>query len=111
MIKLLAFDWNGTLFADMKATYEADNAVLKTLGEKEVTYKDFLRHFDIPLKNYYLGLGLSEKKIDENSELIQNVFHAYYEPRIQKVRTRSNSRKVLTWLEEQKIPAIIESNH
>lgn len=111
MIKLVALDWNGTLFADMKATYEADNAVLKALGEKGVSYRDFLKHFDIPLKKYYMGLGLSEKKIDDNAELIQKTFHDYYEPRIQKVRTRANTRKILTHLKEQKIPAIIVSNH
>lgn len=33
MIKLVAFDWNGTLFADTKAIYEADTSQVLVVGD------------------------------------------------------------------------------
>lgn len=111
MIKLVAFDWNGTLLADNHAVFEADNAVLKFLGKKPVSFHDFLEHFDVPVKNYYLALGVSEKTLGEKSRAMSETFHSYYEPRAEKVRTRSHAKIVLKWLKLQKIPSVIISNH
>ncbi|HSX19428.1 MAG TPA: HAD hydrolase-like protein [Candidatus Saccharimonadales bacterium] len=111
MIKLVAFDWNGTLLSDTYAVFHADNEVLKKLGEKEVSYGDFLKYFEVPIKNYYMSLGLSKKKVDENINLISDVFHDSYEEKAQKSRTRANTKTILKWLKKEKIPAIIISNH
>ena len=37
MIKLVVFDWNGTLLSDAVATTEADNHVLGLFGIKPLT--------------------------------------------------------------------------
>jgi len=39
MIKLVSFDWNGTILADTYAVLESDNEVLKALGKKPITLK------------------------------------------------------------------------
>lgn len=111
MIKLVAFDWNGTLFADTYAVFLGDNKVLTELGEKAVSFADFQKYFDVPVKNYYKALGISEKKVEEKSAFISEVFHAFYEPRAIKIRTRSHTKTLLKDLQKQKIPAIIISNH
>lgn len=111
MIRLVAFDWNGTLLADTYAVFDADNAVLKFLGEKPVSFPDFLKYFDVPVRNYYLSLGISPKTLDAKTEDIAKIFHNYYEPRAIKIRTRAHAKTVLKWLQEEKVPAIIISNH
>lgn len=111
MIKLVAFDWNGTIFADTNAIYEGDNEVLKLLRIKPVSLSTFRKYFDVPVKNYYLALGASEKAINEKSQQIANTFHSYYEPRAAKIRTRSNAKKLLDWLSENKVDSVIFSNH
>lgn len=111
MIKLVAFDWNGTLLSDSNAVFKADNEVLKQIGEKPVSCSDFLKYFDVPVKNYYRGLGLSVKKVEEQSEFISKVFYNSYEQLAEKTRSRSHAKTVLIWLKQNNIPAIIISNH
>lgn len=111
MIKLVAFDWNGTILADTYAVFEADNEIIKYLGLKPNTFFRFRKYFDVPVIKYFEALGADKKQLHEESEKIAKIFHDYYEPRAQKVRTRSHARTVLVWLEKQKIPTAIFSNH
>jgi phosphoglycolate phosphatase-like HAD superfamily hydrolase len=111
MIKLVAFDWNGTLIADNNAVFESDNEVLKFLGRKKVSFTDFLKHFDVPVKNYYLALGLDEKILEEKAQGISQTFHKYYEKRATKIRSRSHAKETLNWLSGEDISAVIISNH
>lgn len=111
MIKLVAFDWNGTLLADTKPIYEADNEVIKALGIKAPTFKEFLDLFDIPVKDYYVKLGAKEIDLLKNSVKLENIFHKSYERKVLKVRTRAYTKELLTFLKSKKIPAIIFSNH
>ena len=68
MIKLVAFDWNGTLLADTKPVVDADNVVLKKLGLKPITVSQFRNAFTIPLIEYYANLGIDEKMYLKNKE-------------------------------------------
>ncbi len=111
MIKLVAFDWNGTLFADTIAIFEADNEVIKFLGVKPVTFKTFLDNFDVPVKRYYMALGAKEKDLLKKSAQIARIFHSYYMNRETKIRTRAHTRDLLKFLSKQKIDSIIISNH
>ncbi len=111
MTKLVAFDWNGTLFADTISCLEGDNAVLATLGIKPLTIKQFRDKFDVPIVNFYKNVGVNPQKALENYMGKEALFHSVYEKRAAKSRTRAHTRTLLAWLKKQKIPAVIISNH
>lgn len=111
MIKLVAFDWNGTLFADSYAIYKSDLDVCKLLKIKPISFQAFQKYYDVPIKNFYLALGVSEKEFNKKAAKIANVFHRHYEERSAKLRTRSYARRLLEWLSENNIESIIFSNH
>lgn len=111
MIKLVAFDWNGTIFADTYAILDSVNEVLKFLQLKPVSLKTFQQHFDVPVTKTYLDLGIPEEASKSKALEIAKVFHSNYEIRAATVRTRAFVRQLLRWLSENKISAIIFSNH
>lgn len=111
MIKLVAFDWNGTLLSDTISCLEGDNAVLKTLGARPLTISQFRDKFDVPIINFYKNVGVEPKKALENYMQKETLFHSVYEKRAAKVRTRAHTRDLLIWLKNQKINSIIVSNH
>jgi phosphoglycolate phosphatase-like HAD superfamily hydrolase len=111
MIKLVVFDWNGTLLSDTRACQEADSKVFKHFGLKELSLKRFRETFDIPLDKFYAANGLPEKMFWENLELIQNIYHEDYEERAKRCRSRAGARNLLKWLEGQGIESVILSNH
>lgn len=111
MIKLVAFDWNGTLFADTTALADGANQVLRLFKLKPASILEYQKHFDVPVKKTYIGLGIPENRLDGKSKQIAETFHLFYEKRASNVRTRANAKKLLAWLEKNKIPSIIFSNH
>lgn len=111
MIKLVAFDWNGTIFADTHAIFESDNQIFKLLNLKPVSFQIFQKYFDVPVKNFYMALGISEKTLDEKLSQIANIFHENYEKRATKLRSRKGAKEVLEWLLKNNIDSIIFSNH
>jgi len=111
MIKLIAFDWNGTLIADTWPILEGVNLVLKSFGKKQITHKQFLEDFDVPVSIAYKKHGLDADAIDGAHEKISQIFHTYYENRIANIRTRANARKVLDHLKKKGIKCLVFSNH
>jgi len=111
LIRLVVFDWNGTLLSDTRACQEADAAVFRHFGLKALTLKGFQETFVIPLDKFYADNGLPEKTFWDNLDLIQNIFHENYEKRAKHCRSRAGARKLLKWLKEQGIESVILSNH
>ena len=111
MIKLVVFDWNGTILSDTQACWKADANVFKHFGLKELTLKRYKDTFDIPLDKFYAANGLPEKDFWENLEQIQSIFHDDYEERAKKCRSRAGARNLLKWLAERDTERIILSNH
>ncbi len=111
MIRLVAFDWNGTLFVDTLAVFAADNEALKSINHPPVSFSDFLKYFDVPVLNYYLALGVSKKVMEAKNKQMSDAFHNHYEKRAKKIRTRSHARQTLEWLRNKKIPTVFISNH
>lgn len=111
MIKLVVFDWNGTLFSDVEAAVHAANARMKFLNRPAITSKQFQDAFEIPAVKTYTNLGIDPKLLQINSIELSKTFHDAYESRARNVRTRAGAREVLTYLENQKISKIIFSNH
>lgn len=111
MIKLVAFDWNGTILSDTRACHEAVNEVLKFVNLKPVSLESYRQHFDVPVTRTYKGLGISEDDLRNNAVDLVNVFHTNYEKRASKIRTRAFAKELLRWLSRNKIKSIIFSNH
>src|SRR3989344_1926372 len=111
MIKLVAFDWNGTILSDTFAIYESDQDVARLLNINRISFKDFQKYFDVPVKRMHIALGASEEELDQKAEQIAQTFHTRYEIRAARVRTRANARELLEWLSKNNIPSIIFSNH
>jgi phosphoglycolate phosphatase-like HAD superfamily hydrolase len=111
MIKLVAFDWNGTILADTNAVVAGDNAVLKYFGRKRTTLKEVQKKFIMPIRNFYIAMGLNPKALDRNSDKMWSIFLKAYEPLENKCRSRSGAKSVLQFLQNNKIKTIIFSNH
>lgn len=111
MIKLVAFDWNGTLLADTQTVVDCTNIQLKVFGNKKIDIKIYRRTFEIPVNKFFQNIGLDPKIIQENYQKSGDIFHHEYEIRVQKLRTRSGTKKLLSWLHNQKIKSVIVSNH
>jgi phosphoglycolate phosphatase len=111
MIKLVAFDWNGTLFADTYACLDAVNQVLGNFEAKPINVTQYQQYFTVPIVGLYQGLGFDKEFILQNIPKISHIFHSYYEPRALKVRTRKGAKKILAYLANKQINCLIFSNH
>lgn len=111
MIKLVAFDWNGTLIADAKLAVTADNYALRPFIKKPISLQKFRDHFMIPILGYLSALGMSRNKYLYHSEEINRRFNQYYEARVDRCRTRGGVKAALKFLKQNKITSIIYSNH
>lgn len=111
MIKLVAFDWNGTLLADTNACVKAESKARKYFGYRPTTVKELQKTFDIPIKKYWLEMGMKKSFFNKNSDKIQHEFYKHYEPLESHCRSRAGAKKLLLWLQGEKINAVIYSNH
>jgi len=111
MIKLVAFDWNGTLLADTQATLNSDNFALKKMGLKTITLRQYQQAFDIPIMKYWENLGYSKNFVKRNFKKLQKYYSGHYELLENKCRARKGAKDCLVWLKKNNIHAIIYSNH
>ena len=60
-IKLVVWDWNGTILDDVGITVQAINSgVLPLLNLPEMTVPQYQDVFEVPIIKSYLSLGVSE---------------------------------------------------
>lgn len=112
MIKLVVFDWNGTLFDDTKIVLEAVNASeVKVLGIPPISLELYRETYDAPLHRFYENLGISRETFDAKSAEIAAKFHPIYEPLAAHARTRPGTKKTLRHLKKLGISCVILSNH
>ena len=111
MIKLVAFDWNGTLLDDIDGGTMAESATRLHFGFKETNIEEIRDHFIIPIKQYWVNAGLSPEFFDSRAEEIEAVYMQHYEPEEAKVNLRDGAKDALTWLNNNSIESIIFSNH
>ncbi|MBI2355595.1 MAG: HAD family hydrolase [Candidatus Doudnabacteria bacterium] len=111
MIKLAAFDWNGTILADTFAVVRSQSVILRHFGFKPTNVKEFQNTYAMPIRNYWLNMGLSGKFFDKHYKDVQHLFMATYEPLESFCRTRSGSREALSWIHKKKIDTVMFSNH
>jgi phosphoglycolate phosphatase-like HAD superfamily hydrolase len=111
MIKLVAFDWNGTLIADTQTVVDCTNKQLKVFGNKKISIIIYRQTFEIPVNKFFQNIGLDPKIIEKKYKKSGDVFHREYEIKVQNLRTRSGSKKLLEWLKNKKVKSVIFSNH
>lgn len=111
MVKLVVFDWNGTLLADTHACMDTDNYILKVFGGRQINLKTYRDTIIIPSIEFYVQHGCKREQLLTETKKWGEEFHSHYEPRAAKVRTRQNARKLMDWLLKNKIELIILSNH
>lgn len=111
MIKLVVFDWNGTLLADAQPVVEGVNREMATLGLAPITLRDYQRLYDIPMTEFYKHFGVSSEMLREKSADMAKAFHSFYEPRVARARTRTGTRRLLQDLQTKGLSKIILSNH
>jgi phosphoglycolate phosphatase-like HAD superfamily hydrolase len=111
VIKLVIFDWNGVLIADARACMDADNKILAAFGGTPVTKKQHEDTYIVPSVEFYARHGCDRRRLMREAKKRRKFFLSVYEPRIANVRTRRNTRKLLSWISKQGIQALILSNH
>lgn len=111
MIKLVVFDWNGTLLADTQAIVEGVARELKALGRPPITIQKYREHYDVPIMKFYKNLGIDEAEMRAKSAEVSAAFHSYYEARVAHARTRTGTRQLLTEIARRKTSQVILSNH
>ena len=110
-IKLVAFDWNGTMISDTAACVRAENMALAAIGFSPLTITKFQQAFGIPIVKYFNRLGMTDAFIKKNLQTIEDVYHVNYEKFVKQARTRAGTKTTLRWLHAQKIERVIYSNH
>lgn len=106
-IKLIAFDWNGTLLADTQVNLRASNFNFKKFGLKQISLTRFQKTFHIPVSRFWLEHKGKTEDLDAQSKN----FHRLYETHANKTRTRAGSKPLLSWLKKYGIKRMIYSNH
>ncbi len=109
--KLVAFDWNGTVLDDIEAGVTAESATRVHFGFKETNIDEIRRHFQIPIRQYWINAGLKAEFFDQHTDEINRIYHFHYEPLEKKSNLRPNTIEILKWLTVQNIECIIFSNH
>lgn len=107
----VVFDWNGTLIADAASALRGVNAVMRHLGHATTNMAGFRRHFDVPVKRLYEGLGCTEEQLEDHAPVIQRVFFDTYNPLSRATRLRQGARTILRQLREMESETLILSNH
>lgn len=111
MIKLVAFDWNGTLLADGAASVRANNMYFHKFGLKPLTLRRYQETFDIPVVNYWTNVGLPKEVFLPRMQEIEDHYHLHYEKFVNKCRSRAGVQPALLWLKKNHIQSIVYSNH
>lgn len=107
MIKLVAFDWNGTLFDDSRAQFQGFNHALKHFKRRPVSFAKFRQTYDVPFSRMWVANG---GKISEMPEQ-DRVFFENYHQNFGKIPLKIHAKQLLQFLRKHKIPAVIFSNH
>lgn len=62
MIKIIIWDWNGTLLNDVKANLKIINKLLKDRGLKKINLVRYRKLFKMPIVEFYKDLGFNFEK-------------------------------------------------
>ncbi len=78
-VKLLIWDWNGTILDDAALCLELENELLRERGMREITREWYLAHFSFPIRRYYEMMGYTFET--ESYESVSEIFMERYRRR------------------------------
>lgn len=109
--KLIAWDWNGTLFNDMAATHIATNASLAFFDIPPITIEKEQETFTFPLIHFYEKMGVSVDEYLKHAEEVGNLFHQVYNENKSNCTLAKDAIEILGWLKSNDVTNMILSNH
>ena len=74
----IIWDWNGTLIDDVWLCLEILNELLCKRGKHPITFQEYQREFDFPVKDFYLRVGL-DFSVEPFEALASEYFGKYSE--------------------------------
>jgi phosphoglycolate phosphatase len=109
--KFIVWDWNGTLLDDTDVILDCVNIALKKMECATISIETLHNTPSKSLKEFYLTLGVPEKKITPYLTEERHVFHDNYEPRADHAPLRKGARALLEKLKANNTLNFILSNH
>jgi phosphoglycolate phosphatase-like HAD superfamily hydrolase len=103
-------DWNGTLIADTRACWDADNLVITAFGGSKVSLSTRRDTLDLPIIEFYRRHGCDISRLEAEGHHAARIFHDDYHRRALLTRTRRGARQLLDWLGRQGVRRVILSN-
>lgn len=100
-IKYLIWDWNGTLFNDVKLGVEIINKLLKNNKLTPITYETYRNIFTFPIYEYYRVAGFDFSKT--SFEELGKMFMDEYEQRKYEMELFSGAREILRFAKQKGI--------
>jgi len=110
MIKLVAFDWNGTIIDDVRFALKGENAVMKHYSRKPMSLTFLRSVFTIPVADYW-PKTLKGVPFKIEADNVGNIYMSIFEPLEDKTELRQGLKEVLIWLKRNGIKSSIFSNH
>ena len=108
---LVVFDWNGTILNDVAASASAMQKILDKLGDnRSATIELYRQHCSVPIRKTYESLGYGHLT---NSEIvgINKEWQSAYKKVEHTQELQDGIESTISWLEKNRIPKVILSNH
>jgi phosphoglycolate phosphatase len=83
MIKTIIWDWNGTLLNDVDYNINVVNIMLKKRGIKIITKDKYRMLKKVPIKQFYIDIGINAANDNGFSEIIKEYWVTYNDKYIQ----------------------------
>ncbi len=80
-IKVIVWDFNGTILDDFQVCLDSINIVLKKYFQPTLTKEEYLDKFSFPIRDYYQAIGLDENlgKFEDFAKEYMELFHKNFE--------------------------------
>ena len=94
----IIWDWNGTLLDDIDICVEAVGEMLEARGRKRLEREEHRKLFHMPVRSFYLSLGLDEK--EHPFEVLASEFGSLYRKKALRTSLYSGARECLQRIHE-----------
>ncbi len=111
MVKLVIFDWNGTLIDDLDECLVSSNKVFEYENMPVLSKERYIQTSEFPIRKLYENNGVPKEKMDKNGALYSKLFFDTYQALEPNIPLRFGVLETLSWLKENDIQTIIVSNH
>ena len=106
-LKLLIWDWNGTIIDDTDLCIAIENELLRERGMATITKDWYLAHFSFPVRGYYERMGYTFRT--ESFETVAGIFMERYRARYATCPLREGVAGLLKKVNDLGIPQTLLS--